>query len=528
MSVGALSAVGGAFVPVNDAAVTLNTGYLVYKECVLRGIVDRMRENGTSELQRKILTAYNSGRDGNPQFSQNLALEDTDVADRSVYDYMQSGQLNGLNPTLKGPVSRAVLQGYMTARNQPNQSLKCTYSDLPGLYSGRPSGSIWDALDAGINPACNQYWATDITGTQMRGVAAYAVQNNRTQLEWYNGNYGIMGKDANGNDIVLTPGSVVGANAVQALQTGFIQLQNANDIDQMVGTLFAGITSQVVTSARGLVGLSQSTGGQASYLNQVVAQSQQGLRDSAINAGIQILVAQQQIELKILAAANIIINKITQISQGIRDRETACWNIIISGYADRANPSGTALPHVCADALKADNTCTAVVNCTTDPANPTAPPVCPTADKLKIATSSYPFAQQVIDSQIAPYDRVHREYASSSQAVLDQVAVLITQLTDKSSYTTQLTALQGLDRLISRGYVLHKPQDITNEQAAQGTLVGQNGGSGTLDQLLTDTATAWADGVPSGQAFSASSNSTGWCNVNNPAVIDFWHAQWKK
>ena len=32
MSVGALSAVGGVFVPVNDAAVTLKTGYLVYKE----------------------------------------------------------------------------------------------------------------------------------------------------------------------------------------------------------------------------------------------------------------------------------------------------------------------------------------------------------------------------------------------------------------------------------------------------------------------------------------------------------------
>src|SRR3990167_9643499 len=39
MSVGTLGAMGGAFVPVNDAAVTLNTGYLVFKECVLRGIV---------------------------------------------------------------------------------------------------------------------------------------------------------------------------------------------------------------------------------------------------------------------------------------------------------------------------------------------------------------------------------------------------------------------------------------------------------------------------------------------------------
>ncbi|HEY4488462.1 MAG TPA: hypothetical protein VJB97_03010, partial [Candidatus Paceibacterota bacterium] len=36
MSVGTMSAMGGAYVPVNDASVTLNTGYLVYKECILR------------------------------------------------------------------------------------------------------------------------------------------------------------------------------------------------------------------------------------------------------------------------------------------------------------------------------------------------------------------------------------------------------------------------------------------------------------------------------------------------------------
>ncbi|HVU75602.1 MAG TPA: hypothetical protein VHD38_02080, partial [Candidatus Paceibacterota bacterium] len=69
MSVGSLSATGGVYVPVNDAAVTLNTGYLVYKECTLRGIVDRLRENETASLQQSILLAYQRGRAGLPLFS---------------------------------------------------------------------------------------------------------------------------------------------------------------------------------------------------------------------------------------------------------------------------------------------------------------------------------------------------------------------------------------------------------------------------------------------------------------------------
>ena len=64
MSVGSLSAVGGVYVPVNDAAVTLNTGYLVYKECVLRNVVDRIRESVTSAIANQTIETGLTGRDG--------------------------------------------------------------------------------------------------------------------------------------------------------------------------------------------------------------------------------------------------------------------------------------------------------------------------------------------------------------------------------------------------------------------------------------------------------------------------------
>ncbi|MEK7155884.1 MAG: hypothetical protein AAB734_03320, partial [Patescibacteria group bacterium] len=44
-NIGTLTAIGGVYVPVTDAAVTLNTGYLVYKECVLDGVVAMIKND---------------------------------------------------------------------------------------------------------------------------------------------------------------------------------------------------------------------------------------------------------------------------------------------------------------------------------------------------------------------------------------------------------------------------------------------------------------------------------------------------
>ncbi|MEK7601108.1 MAG: hypothetical protein AAB480_01060 [Patescibacteria group bacterium] len=490
MSVGALSAVGGAFVPVNDAAVTLNTGYLVYKECVLRGIVDRMRENATANLQRQILVAYQRGRNGQPLFSQSIPLESRAVADKAVLDYTQSGQFNTLNPALRQAVSRAVVQNYMAARNKPSAAYGCSYSgNLNSVYKGNPDGGAWAGLSALQNPACDPIFAYGIANEQVLGSAAYAVNNMLTRLEWDNGNYPIMGVDADGNPIVLTPGYIVGENALQALQTGFDQLSRANDIDQMVGALFAGITSQVIGDNKGLVGLTKSTGGIPSYLDQVVSQSAQGLRNSAINAGIGILVAQQKIESQILGFAKMILDKIKAISQALQVKENACWKLVVSS--------------VCSSSLASDNTCT-------DDGG----------SRYKVATSTFQFTQKALDaSQVAAYQRVHQQVASSSQIILTQISVLIAQLTDTSSYTAQLAALQALDRLANDGIVFHTPQDVTNEQSAAGTLVGQNGGSGTLDQLVTDTVAAWAD---------STNTKTGWCNVTRQPVVDAWKDCWRE
>src|SRR3954465_12778069 len=74
-SVGAFSATGGVYVPVADYTVELNTGTLVYLECVLRGIVDRESESANSAQINKTVQFITSGKDGNPLFITKPANE---------------------------------------------------------------------------------------------------------------------------------------------------------------------------------------------------------------------------------------------------------------------------------------------------------------------------------------------------------------------------------------------------------------------------------------------------------------------
>lgn len=498
MSVGALGAVGGVYVPVNDAAVTLNTGYLVYKECVLRGVVNRQREAATAALQKQVLSGYNTGRDGQPYFSSNLVSEELAERDRVVLLNLQNGTLNTLNPAFKQSVTRAIAQGYASARNQPNRAFECRYSgNLKSLLNGRPDASFYDALTAGMNPACNPYFAYVLADTNIQSSANLAVGDLRTRLDWYNGNYPVQKFDEYGNPVVLTPGSVVGANALQALQTGFVQLQNANDIDQMVGALFAGITSQVIGDNRGLLGLLQKTGSQASYLDQVVKESAQGLRDSAANAALQILSAAKQVELSYKQLMNDIANTLSSTILSLRAKENACWQLIVD--------------KVCATKPDSNKKCQATADsCSTTPDENGQVPACQSGYNLQVATSTA-FSKTVIDARVTPLASstiTNIEKANNSITLIDK---LIAGITNSASLDAQRVALQQLDNLVAQRQ-LHNQYDVTAAQKAKDDVTA------SMETLMTNTVKDWAE---------SPDPNVGWCNINNKNVLDFWKKKWR-
>src|SRR3989338_1502007 len=493
MSVGSLSAMGGAFVPVSDAAVTLNTGYLVYKECVLRPMVNKLRENATANLVKQTVTQFNTGRattangvtTNGPMFPANLSKDMQTISDNVVNNDLNGSRLNMLNPAFSSEVKTAVYRNYQANVQNPNGVLACPYArssaDLKDVQRGVKFYDFNDVLMLADSNCIPLYAYENAKNVVMADVAA-KQEEALTRLNWSNGVYDVV--DSNGN--VVTPGFLVAGTIQQQLGAGFQKQQNANDIDQMVGQLFAVIGNQILSSASGLIGLLVSGGGNSpSYLNQVVADSSAGLKDSAINAALQILIAARQVEAAYLDAAKATADALSRAIAQLRGAENQCWELIIQKVKEKA----------------------AVGNCTQ---NSDGTQTCSGSFSLKIATSTT-YSQRVVDSQIAPLASTTAARINAASDAVDSVDELIVNVTNSESPDAQAVALQKLYALVAQK-ALHNQYDLKD---AERQLEDVNN---SISALVTDTIKAWGD---------STDPNIGWCNVNNTAVIQNWTNKWK-
>ncbi|KKW19753.1 MAG: hypothetical protein UY61_C0050G0009, partial [Candidatus Adlerbacteria bacterium GW2011_GWC1_50_9] len=278
MSVGALSAVGGVYVPVNDAAVTLNTGYLVYKECVLDGVSKRIAESAATGLVTKGLNDTLTGRDGRPRWPEDLIADVLERSDQTLLHTLNSGALSTLNPAIQGDVIRSIVRNYMANTREPNKALECPYKgDLKALITNPQTFSLADFEQLG-NLACNPLWAGQLAQNYVSNQIGLDREEMMFRLTTGQGMYGIEKYDpATGRYTTLTPSSIVSANVQQLVTSGFRHLENVTEIDQMVGALFSSLSTRIISDSGGLAGLIQPTAGQPSYLEQMARESARGL-----------------------------------------------------------------------------------------------------------------------------------------------------------------------------------------------------------------------------------------------------------
>jgi hypothetical protein len=480
-SVGAFSATGGVYVPVADFTVELNTGTLVYQQCVLRGIVDRESEAANAADIQKRMQFITAGRDGNKYYLSKPGEEFATTSDlRALATMKDASLLNAINPNLNpSNIQRAAAQSYMQQTRNRQAQLNCpdTGANDTGL----------DALQPFINPACYEIGAYNIYTDFIQSDVNQCLTYVKDQLNYGRGFYAVTQGDICNGGQVLTPSVYVEEEGLQAVTSGFRRTENANDIDQMVSALYAGLGTDALTGSGGLSGLNAPLGSNGSYLTQMVSQSQEGLKNAAANAALGILAAARAVEAQYNQAFTGIATNLTQTIAQLRATENQCWNLI--AYNSVAK-------HVC--------TAAPVGNACTDAAG----------NAIKIATSTQ-FSQPIIDAQIQPVAQQVVANLQTSQNALTQIDQLIAGVSNSSSLDAQRLALVQLDQLVSQNK-LHVQADAT---AAQGQ---QNSVSTAMSQLVTDTKTLWAD-----NATLDINSGSGWCNVNNQAVIDFWDQKWR-
>lgn len=526
-SPGTTAAISGTYVPVADAGVTLNTGVLVYKECVLEGIAARMSESVTASIAKSGIVAFQNGRQsydasGNlvqgPLYPQNLRQDKLNERDRVTATALQGSAVNGLHPALKEDVRRAVARGYYNSTRRGASALSCPYADLQNALDGKPA-SVWDALEAYQNPACSPVSAYILTENYVTREGNTAVNEMLQKLDWSGGVYDIASPNERGEMITYTPGRIVAASQEQFITSGFRQAESAKDIDQMVGALFAGMSAEIIRSNRGLAGLTQPIGNRPSYLDQVTSAAQQGLRTAVNNAAIAILRDAQIVEKAYGDIMRGILDQMKGTQANFQAAEKQCWATIIQ----KTCAPGT---------LRADGTCTAISSgCSTD-SNGTQ--TCPVGGQLKVATSSiYSQAAIANSSVFSLLPTVERNVQVSDNAI-KLFVTLIEGVNGAASQSTQLQAQLQLESLISQG-LIHKQSDVDQAIASKKAIDAALAQGGSY---VKEVAALWNGDAADGTAGATAWNGTyppksvadivGWCNVNSAETINKWSVKWKK
>ena len=473
MSVGSLSAVGGVYVPTNDAAVTLNSGFITYKECILDGANKRFGESASTDNSRFAINAFLTGRDGEPFFPVDYIADVLARNDDVFLRFLQGVGLSTLNSAFRGEIVRALARNYQTETRAANKAFVCPYEDLGALIQNPYQTVSLSDFELLGNRACNPVFAYDDAYNEVSRQIALDSQEMDFRLTTGQGTYGVEEVDPiTGVRRTLTPGSIVSGNIQQLITSGFRQLENADEIDQMVGALFSGLSAHSISDSRGLTGLLQSNLGQPSYLEQMSQEAAQGLRDAVVNAALQILSAARQVETTYLNAMNAIATNLTLAIGQLRSAETSCWALVVPAAQAYANQNGFQI----------------------------------------IAATSTVFSQQVIDSQISPLATTTVSNVQRSQQALELINRLIAGVTNTSSLEAQRLALQQLDSLVAQG-LLHNQYDA--QQATQRRQDVQT----AMATLVEDTIVAWAD---------SPDTNVGWCNVNNPEIGRMWAERWRR
>lgn len=465
-NVGTISAIGGVYVPVNDAAVTLNTGYLIYKECVLDGVVAKIAEAAATDLTGTTVRMIATGRGGKPLFPVNIEEELKERRIGVTVALLDDSNVGVMCPDFRNQVRTAVARTVLNDLNRPSVALACTRSQ----QGSQGAQDFWADLAAFGEPENHPVLAYDLLRNQVSDAQARDEQNQRERWLANDGYYDVTDRAKNPlEEKILTPGHAIAEGAQQVISSGFRRLENADELSEVAGSAYGALLQQITNV--GFVAATQPQNGLPSYVSRMVTEAGNAVRQEAVNAALNILLTSRQFEAAYKQAKEDIANILTQAITRLRNAEKACWDLIIPKVQAHAATLGAS---------------------------------------IKIATSTQ-FSQVVIDSQISPVAVIVADDIKKSEVALAQLDTLIANVTNSASATNQRQALEQLDVLVANK-ILHTASE------AQAANQQRDSVSASANTLVEDTLRAWGD---------SQDPSVGWCNVNNPATIERWFTAWR-
>ncbi len=258
----------GSHVPVWDYAVSLNTNILIYKECILDGVVNALRQAVLGKMIQAGFTTVNTGFGGDPQFVTNLPihLKERKLNPRAKEIYTGK-ETDNLCAPFKNTVRTSLQEYYAQKTNKPYQRYSCTAdaTKQEACFNGDfyACGGIKGLSDLLSNPSNLALFAQFEAEDYLNASLAAEKENEITKLNWGRGFRSAEKKQdvtlADGTtvtiDRIITPGYLIAEYASELLGTGLRQMENADEIDEVIGKLMSNLGTRVIADGNGLAGI---------------------------------------------------------------------------------------------------------------------------------------------------------------------------------------------------------------------------------------------------------------------------------
>jgi len=298
---GALGVVGGVLgggeVPVNDAKVRIYTQGIQMDQdtqlkvtCVQNVLVRQEANNYTTQFVNSVIQRMNGGNGGAKGFTQNPLTEKATLGNAVFNVVLQTISQSSINKD----IAPQVLQNLVAQRQQQtdiNAAFVCHTQQAAaceqhlGSCPGTTAAQKWQAqaMVIAIEPQCTASGATAIAEAITSGAIADNQAEYDQELALTNGiiTQGVCLDPGKSQDTprqncvnwqIVTPPAAQTAIVQQAYTLPAQKQSGATEIGELVNSLFSQITSKVLTSLTGSVGLSQtSTAGTGTYLQQAVS-----------------------------------------------------------------------------------------------------------------------------------------------------------------------------------------------------------------------------------------------------------------
>jgi len=336
---------GGAHVPTFDDAVFDQEKLLTYKECLLDGIVNSMRETLISFIIKSVVRWTNQGFDGNPSYVTNIPLHMLERISDPEAERIITGEETD---TIAGPYRRdvrvALAKTYSRDTRAIEETLRCNLSDseIEDFKSGSfgESGGWSTFFELTTNSSCNPLFAYYNAEERLELAVGAEKEREQTQLDWASGfrtvendrTVDLGGGESTNLRRIVTPGFMIAEHLRQTIGTGLRQSENADEIDEIISALMANIGTEMLTDIEGLSGLSSSFGGQPAYVDRIASDSAKRTRGNMVGAAASVVNNTLRVEQEYAQERQGSVAVLTQSRRQLETWESTCW----TGITDQA------------------------------------------------------------------------------------------------------------------------------------------------------------------------------------------------